>query len=83
MLRFTGLLTISSGVASSGVARLDGIRLVMEPLAGDPFGRAASFLRQDRKLQSNQRIWVDGVADNIGAPPVIRTLGFVQFRVCS
>lgn len=66
MPTFTGLLTISSGVA-----RLDGVRLAMEPLTGDPFGRAASFLRQDRNLRSNQRIFVDGVARTIEDTPAI------------
>lgn len=66
MPRFTGLLTISSGVA-----RLDGVRLARAPLTGDPFGRAASFLRQDRGLQNNQRIFVDGSPTTIGAVPVI------------
>ncbi len=67
MQRFIGLLTISTNVS-----RLDGTRLAKEPLSGNPFGRATTFLRQDRGLDNNDRIWVDGeVSDLIGNVPVI------------
>lgn len=66
MPRFTGTLTIVG--ADSDLA---GTALAKTPLSGDPFGRATTFLIQDRKLSSGNRIWVDGNPSQIGEVPVI------------
>ena len=65
MPRFTGTLTMNAGVS-----QLDGIPLVRAPLSGNPFGRATTFLRQDRNLTGG-RIFVDGTEDFIGNQRVI------------
>ena len=57
----TGLLTISGGISD-----LDGTTLAKAPLTGNPFGRATTFLRQDRGLNSGDFIWVDGSTTTIG-----------------
>lgn len=52
-----GQLTISNGFS-----RLDGTRLMRGALNNGGFGRATSFLRQERHLESGETIRVDGVA---------------------
>ncbi|MET0623266.1 MAG: hypothetical protein ABW250_09825 [Pyrinomonadaceae bacterium] len=65
MPRFTGTLTIV-GTDSD----LSGTPLA-KGSAGDVFGEATRFLRQDRGLSSGNRIFVDGTPRNIGGASAI------------
>ncbi len=65
---------------SAGISRLDHTRLMRGALDNGGFGRATSFLRQERQLESGDRIFVDGVdrefdqMDVIGASSSARLL---------
>jgi hypothetical protein len=56
---------------SDGFSRLDGTRLMRGALNNGGFGRATSFLRQERNLQSGETIRVDGVAAEFQGGDVI------------
>ena len=65
-MKKTGTLTIDDGES-----RLDGTRLMKGAVNAGGFGRATTFLRQDRGLNDQERIWVNGVDDFFGEMPVI------------
>ena len=65
-MKITGTLTIDGGFS-----RLDGTRLMKGAVNSGGFARATNFLQQDRHLDSDDRIWVDGVNDLFGGMPVI------------
>ncbi|HKV34896.1 MAG TPA: hypothetical protein VJP89_11255 [Pyrinomonadaceae bacterium] len=58
-------------IISSGISRLDGTRLMRGALDNGGFGRATSFLRQERNLESGETIRVDGVAAEFQGSDVI------------
>jgi hypothetical protein len=67
-MSITGTLTINLGIS-----RLDGTRLMKGDLNNEGFGRATTFLRQDRKLKKNQTIFVDGEDDVFQGPVIVIT----------
>lgn len=66
MSRTTGTLTINSGFS-----RLDDTRLMKGAVDNGGFGRATTFLRQDRQLNSGETIFVDGDGDTFQGAAVI------------
>ena len=58
-------------IISDGFSRLDGTRLMRGALNNGGFGRATSFLRQERNLKSGETIRVDGVAAEFEGDDVI------------
>jgi|GEM_PF-7116621 len=58
-------------IISNGFSQLDGTRLMRGELNNGGFGRATTFLRQERNLQSGETIRVDGVAAEFQADDVI------------
>jgi hypothetical protein len=67
-MAITGTLTINLGIS-----RLDGTRLMKGALNNGGFGRATTFLRQDRQLKNNDTIWVDGEDDEFKGPVIVIT----------
>jgi hypothetical protein len=67
-MSITGTLTINLGIS-----RLDGTRLMKGALNNGGFGRATTFLRQDRQLRNNQTISVDGEDDDFDGPVIVIT----------
>ena len=55
----------------AGISRLDNTRLMRGALDNDGFGRATTFLRQDRQLQSGETIFVDGIEREFDGEDVI------------
>jgi hypothetical protein len=66
IMNSTGKLTINLNIS-----RLDGTRLMKGAVNNGGFGRATTFLRQDRLLNSGETIWVDGEDDEFQGASVI------------
>ena len=65
-MKITGTLTIDGGIS-----RLDGTRLMKGLVNSGGFDRATNFLQQERHLDNDDEIFVDGADDHFGEMPVI------------